>query len=185
MSASTTTTGRAAQAAAHEQEALMGRAVPSQHPAVVLRSHFNQLRALLAVALIAVISLTVAVVILASDEDQTGGSNSAAPIGHLNNSRLYNPATGRPYAAPLPKREAQTPITGSRYDGVPEEGTRGIRHSSAAPGAGSPQASETPGTVAAQKQVEIGRSITDPDEYLAFVKSLADYGHAREYGNKR
>ena len=36
----------------------MGNAVPTQHPAVVLRSHFNQLRALLAVALIAVIGLT-------------------------------------------------------------------------------------------------------------------------------
>src|SRR5919109_4526264 len=68
--------------------------------------------------------LTVAVVILASDEDQTGGSNSAAPIGHLNNGG-FNPSTGRPDAAPLPKRDAQTPITGSRYDGGPDEGTRG------------------------------------------------------------
>src|SRR5919109_5229109 len=185
MSPSTTTIGPAAQAAAHEQEALMGRAVPSQHPAVVLRSHFNQLRALLAVALFAVIGLTVAVVILASDEDQTGTSSSTAPTGQLNYGRLYNPATGRPYAAPLPKREAETPTTGSRYDGGPDEGTRGIQHSSAAPGAGLPRASETPGTTAAQKQVEIGRSITDPDQYLAFVKSLADYDHARDYGEKR
>jgi hypothetical protein len=123
MSPSTTTTAPAVQAA-HEQEALMGQTVPSQHPAVVLRSHFNQLRALLAVALIAVIGLTVAVVILAGDEDQTAGSNSAAPIGHLNNGG-FNPSTGRPYAAPLPKRDAQTPITGSRYDGAPEQGTGG------------------------------------------------------------
>jgi hypothetical protein len=48
-----------------------------------------------------------------------------------------------------------------------------------------PQASETPGTATAQKQFEIARSITDPDEYLAFVKSLADYDHARDYGDKR
>ena len=102
----------------------MGQTVPSQHPAVVLRSHFNQLRALLAVALIAVIGLTVAVVILASDEDQTGGSSAAAPIGHLNNGG-FNPSTGRPYSTPLPKRDAQTPITGTRYDGGPDEGTRG------------------------------------------------------------
>ncbi len=48
----------------------------------------------------------------------------------------------------------------------------------------SPRATETPGTAEARKQVEIGRSITDPDEYLAFVKSLADYDHARGYGDK-
>jgi hypothetical protein len=48
----------------------------------------------------------------------------------------------------------------------------------------SPRATETPGTPAAQQQVEVGRSITDPDEYLAFVKSLADYEHARAYGDK-
>jgi hypothetical protein len=55
----------------------------------------------------------------------------------------------------------------------------------AAPAAALPMASETPGTAAAQKQVEIGRSITDPDEYLAFVKSLADYDHPRDHGDKR
>jgi|Tabmets5t2r1_1033131.scaffolds.fasta_scaffold11693_3 hypothetical protein len=49
----------------------------------------------------------------------------------------------------------------------------------------SPRATETPGTAEARKQVEIARSITDPDEYLAFVKSLADYDHARGYGDKR
>ena len=48
----------------------------------------------------------------------------------------------------------------------------------------SPRATETPGTAAARNQVEIGRTITDPDEYLAFVKSLADYEHARAYGDK-
>jgi hypothetical protein len=48
----------------------------------------------------------------------------------------------------------------------------------------SPPISETPGTTEARKQVEIARSITDPDEYLAFVKSLADYDHARGYGDK-
>ena len=48
----------------------------------------------------------------------------------------------------------------------------------------SPRVTETPTTAEARKQVEIGRSITDPDEYLAFVKSLADYEHARDYGDK-
>jgi hypothetical protein len=47
------------------------------------------------------------------------------------------------------------------------------------------RSSEIPGTAAARKQVEIGRSITDPAEYAAFVESLADYDRAREYGDKR
>jgi hypothetical protein len=120
MSASTTTTGRAAQAAAHVQEALMGQAVPTQHPAVVLRSHFNQLRALLAVALIAVIGLTVAVVILASTDQQLSDTSSAAPIGHLNYGE-FNPATGRPQSAPLPRTQAQPASPATRPDGGPEE----------------------------------------------------------------
>jgi hypothetical protein len=41
----------------------MGKTIPAQHPAVVLRSHYRQLRALLAVAMIAVVGLTAAVVI--------------------------------------------------------------------------------------------------------------------------
>jgi hypothetical protein len=55
-----------------------------------------------------------------------------------------------------------------------------------APASASPMATglETPGTAAAQKQMEVAQSITDPDEYLAFVKSLADYDHARDFGDK-
>jgi hypothetical protein len=130
----------------------MGQAVPTQHPAVVLRSHFNQLRALLAVALIAVIGLTVAVVILASDENQLTDSNSATPIGRINYGG-FNPATGRPDSAPLPQQEhplrsrlesaplpqrelrmygftpaqaATEALPGTRYDGGPEEGINGV-----------------------------------------------------------
>jgi hypothetical protein len=50
----------------------MGQAVPT-HPAVVLRSHYNHLRALLVAAMIALAGLTAAVVILATD-DETSGS---------------------------------------------------------------------------------------------------------------
>jgi hypothetical protein len=56
------------------QEEVMGRAVPTQHPAVVLRSHYLQVRLLLAIAMIAVIGLTVAVVILATDDETTGSA---------------------------------------------------------------------------------------------------------------
>ena len=53
----------------------MNQAISTQHPAVVLRSRYQQLRALLAVAMIAVVGLTAAVVVLALDEDSaTTGS---------------------------------------------------------------------------------------------------------------
>jgi hypothetical protein len=109
----------------------MGQAVPGQHPAVVARSQFNLLRALLAAALIAVIGLTVAVVILASDEGRLSDTSSATPTGHINYGG-FDPATGRPETAPQAKREAQAPAGSTRYvvpttrhDGGPEEGSRG------------------------------------------------------------
>jgi hypothetical protein len=110
----------------------MGQAVPRQQPAVVLRSQFNQLRALLAILAIAVAGLTVAVVILANDSDEvssTGATGSAQSIRYGE----FNPATGRPESAPLPQRESplQSRIDGTRSDGGPEEGTRGIFRRSA------------------------------------------------------
>ena len=71
--------GRAARKAAPGQEAVMGQAIPTQHPAVVLRSHYNHLRTLLAVAMIAIAGLTAAVVIVATnDETDTGVSSQSA-----------------------------------------------------------------------------------------------------------
>ena len=55
----------------------MKELVPAQHPAVVLRSHYNHLRTLLAVAIIAIAGLSAAVVILATN-DQTDASGSSA-----------------------------------------------------------------------------------------------------------
>jgi hypothetical protein len=52
----------------------MGHAIPRQQPAVVPRSQFNRLRALLAAALVVVAGLTAAVVILATDDDSGTGS---------------------------------------------------------------------------------------------------------------
>jgi hypothetical protein len=95
-----TTTGQAI--SGRPKEAIMSQPISPQHPAVVLRSHYTQLRALLAIAMIAVVSLTVAVAILATNH---GGSTSVS---------------------------AATPVTATaskpldvRYDGGPEEGTRG------------------------------------------------------------
>jgi hypothetical protein len=130
------TTGQAAEAAAPRLEAVMGQALPTQHPAVVLRSHYEQLRALLAVAVIAVVSLTAAVVVLATHDDSGAGSGAAtqvstpAPTG----STRYDggPEEGSRAIAPAP-------APNTRYDGGPEEGSRG------ALSAGAPS-SEAPGT---------------------------------------
>jgi hypothetical protein len=104
----------------------MGQPIPAQHPSVVLRSQFNLVRTLLAIAMVAVLALATVVVILANDEDQvSGGAASAGAIpSRGTNYGGFNPATGRPDAAPLPRSEPQLPA-GTRYDGGPEEGTRG------------------------------------------------------------
>ncbi len=80
----------------------MGKAIPQQHPAVVLRSHYSHLRNLLAVAMIAIVGLSGAVVILANDQDEVSNPTAAKPI------------------------ESVTQPGSARYDGGPEEGTRGI-----------------------------------------------------------
>jgi hypothetical protein len=102
----------------------MDKAISTQNPAVVLRSHFKLVRALLVVALIAVAGLSAAVVIVANEDDEIAGGSSATQIESLNYGG-FNPATGRPQAAPLPQGEAQAPAGTTRYDGGPEEGSRG------------------------------------------------------------
>jgi hypothetical protein len=101
----------------------MGEAIPRQPPTLVLRSHFDRLRALVAVALVAVGGLTVTVVILASDSNQVAGPATPSPSGIRFGG--MNPGTARPESAPLP--QAEHPLTnridGTRYDGGPDEGT--------------------------------------------------------------
>jgi hypothetical protein len=99
----------------------MGQAIPTRQSTVVLRSHFNHLRALLAVALIAVAGLTVAVVILATGSNEVSSTSSARPIESINyGSGVVNPSTGYPSATIRPDSP------GTRYDGGPEEGSRGV-----------------------------------------------------------
>jgi type II secretory pathway pseudopilin PulG len=90
----------------------MGQPIPAQHPSVVLRSHFKLVRGLLALAMVAVLALTAAVVILANDDDAQ-----------------VNTATK---AAPAVQQQVQTPA-GTRFDGGPEEGTRGLASQASAP----------------------------------------------------
>jgi hypothetical protein len=79
----------------------MGKAIPAQHPAVVLRSHYRLVRGLLAVAMVAVVGLTASVVILVNDD-------------------VRNPPAG-----PAIQVIAPGPTSSIRHDGGPEEGTRG------------------------------------------------------------
>ena len=72
--------------------------------------------------MIAVVGLTAAVVILATDSDEVSSTSSAAkPIESINygDSTYVNPSTGYPLATIRP----DSPST--RLDGGPEEGSRG------------------------------------------------------------
>jgi hypothetical protein len=105
----------------------MGKAIPAQHPAVVLRSHYKQLRALLAVAMIGVVGLTAAVVILATNEDRDTSVSSAtqlstpAPTGSIR----YDGGPEEGTRGALSSSATATSVAGVRYDGGPEEGSRG------------------------------------------------------------
>jgi hypothetical protein len=105
----------------------MGQAVSTQHPAVVLRSHYVHLRALLAIAMIAVISLSAAVVILATSEDSDTVAGSAAPViaSASNGATRYDGGPEEGTRGALSVSEPVSPTAGTRYDGGPEEGTRG------------------------------------------------------------
>ena len=104
----------------------MENAVPTQHPAVVLRSHYTLVHALLAVAMIAVVGLSAAVVILATRNDRDTIADGAAqattpaPSGDIRDDGGPEEGTR---GALSPVRPA--PAAGVRYDGGPEEGTRG------------------------------------------------------------
>ena len=82
----------------------MGKAIPAQHPAVVLRSHYRQLRALLAIAMIAVVGLTATVVILATNDDRDTSAGSATqlsapgPTGGVSHAR-WNPRESRRFTS--------------------------------------------------------------------------------------
>jgi hypothetical protein len=105
----------------------MNEAIPAQHPAVVLRSHYRHLRTLLAIATIAIVGLTIAVVILAMTTSTgtvipsraTAATSTALPTGIR-----YD---GGPEEGTRGPAAAQPSAT-IRYDGGPEEGTRGPGH---------------------------------------------------------
>ena len=83
----------------------MSQVLPQQHPAVVLRSHYVHLRTLLAIAMIAIVGLAAAVIVLATDGDSAPARTSVP-------------------TSTVPSSATQS-IGTTRYDGGPEEGTRG------------------------------------------------------------
>jgi hypothetical protein len=114
----------------------MGQAITRQHPSVVLRSHFNLVRALLGVAMVAVVALTIAVVILANESNEVAGTTAAKPVETIRYSG-FNPVAENPEALSARKLDGsvdQPSLVGQpRYDGGPEEGTRGPSAAAPAP----------------------------------------------------
>jgi|Tabmets5t2r1_1033131.scaffolds.fasta_scaffold00445_4 hypothetical protein len=116
----------------------MGHAIPKQHPAVVLRSHYNLVRALLGVAMIALVGLVIALVIVANDDNESGSTSAVQAVPQSPPVAPASPGPevatpDRSYSGPAPARKLDgstdipnpAPLApGLRYDGGPEEGTR-------------------------------------------------------------
>jgi hypothetical protein len=93
----------------------MSDAISQQHPAVVLRSHYVHLRTLLVIAMIAIVALAATVVVLATRDDSPSAAHTAAPVS-------------------APVSHATISHGTTRYDGGPEEGTRGPNAHTLPPG---------------------------------------------------
>jgi hypothetical protein len=104
------------------EEAVMGQVIPRQHPAVVLKSHYKAVRALLAAALIAIVALAATVVILANDDDAKVSSPAQAQQQNLPNGTRFD---GGPDEGTRGLSTGAVPAPGTRFDGGPDEGSRG------------------------------------------------------------
>jgi hypothetical protein len=112
----------------------MGHPMPAQHTSVVLRPHFNPRQTLLAFAMAAVLALGAGVVILANDADQVASTNRIAPAvqqSQTQQSQTQLPAGTRFDGGPDEgtrglAAQPQLPA-GTRFDGGPDEGTRGLQ----------------------------------------------------------
>jgi hypothetical protein len=101
----------------------MPQAVPTQHAAVVLRSHYRQQRALLAIATIAVVGLSAAVVIVANDEatNTRPATPVSAPSEPADRPRYIHPPGQRYDPGPRGTAPAQpqesVPLPARKLDG--------------------------------------------------------------------
>jgi hypothetical protein len=103
----------------------MGQPIPAQHPSVVLRSHFKLVRSLLIIAMAAVVGLTAAVVIISNDDNQVISAGKAAPAAQASQLPAGTRFDGGPDEGTRGlSAQSQVPA-GTRFDGGPDEGTRG------------------------------------------------------------
>ena len=90
--------------------------IPAQHPAVVLRSQYRQLRSLLAVMVVAVVGLSTTVVVLVGDDSETATTGSIAQPA----ARLGDPLQTRTQ----PTREAGKPDDSAIAASISQAGSR-------------------------------------------------------------
>jgi hypothetical protein len=116
------------------QEAVMGQVIPRQHPAVVLRSQYKAVLAMLCVALVAIAALATTLVIVANDDNET--VISAQPSAQQQTLPPGTRFDGGPDEGTRGSQsvQPQTLPPGTRFDGGPDEGTRGIQAQPVAPG---------------------------------------------------
>ena len=102
----------------------MAQATPREQPAVVLRSHFNHLRALLAAATVALVALTAAVAIIATDDERDISGSFENPLCALTPKErhrvqaLSSLSPAYPAAA-FGRGIVPAPPLGTPYDGDP------------------------------------------------------------------
>ena len=113
----------------------MSNAVQAQHPAVVLRSNYQHLRALLMVAIIAIVGLTVAVVVLATSHSV---GTITSPAAQANRTAVH--ANPSPAIGPNPDQQgvqtsvAQPATSANRTAEIrPNPDQQGVQNSVAQP----------------------------------------------------
>ena len=101
------------------QEAVMSKSVPVQHPAVVLRSQYRNLRSLVAVLLVAVAALSATVAVIAiNDDGAITGTSSVA------NGRSY-PTLEDPFQTRTqPTRPQSRPDESAIASSISQSGSR-------------------------------------------------------------
>ena len=118
----------------------MAHPIPSPHAPVALRSQSKLDRMLLFIALAAIVALTAAVVILTNDNDQATSASKVTPA-----------VQQQPQTAP-----------GVRFDGGPDEGTRGPVQLQFKERAGGPSPSSTRVRPTARPQVPPAGAVDGP-----------------------
>ena len=110
----------------------MSTSIPKQHPAVVLRSQYDHLRAFLALVCTLVVALSAAIVLVAVNDDEPTVAAAPKSAPAVSSGVTF----GRSGGITSPHREIQlrrsdTTVVvpgAARYDGGPDEGTRGPGH---------------------------------------------------------